>query len=735
MVLVPCEAGRKYIMRVHVAAQEAQDLPATPSERRIGVPRFRSSWTRGSVIFAGDATPATTMFPDPGDVEWQWEHRTGFKSYDPRATARIEDAYQRGLSRVRLKAGKTDDTPMELFFHDMIQFDPKTGNCRKIQRIGKDSFWKKCLRKGNELARLIETGRTQRVVFAQYESKREELYKGMGRPDYNVCNYYKDKGVCATLAKSNTFFVLSMFVVVLNSIWIGVEADSETGLTSGQAPLGFQVIEHSFCAVFFLEIVVRFGAFQNKRNAFRDVWFCFDSLLVILMAGEIWILPLGLLFAGESGKTGNGHAVKELTVLRTVRLLRLTRLGRIARLLRAVPEVLTLLKGIATALRSVFFTLLLLLVLLFIFAVIFKTQAQQDFPELQDMFSTVPASMWLLLLSGTFLDSPSVPLNKVGETSSILAFLYLVFIFLSSFMVLNMLIGILCDVVHQVALNEKEEVAVSYLKSTLLEILECHDKDNDRQIHRDEFELLMKNPEMHFVLTRFGVNAADLVTLKDVLFEASDTNFWDADDAPTASSDNMPLRKLSFAEFLEVVLRLRGGNMATVHDIVDLREYVRQRFDRLTAGSGPLLRSLKTMKTRASLGDRQRTVTILDDVPETASEDRTEPQQPRSPTVLPTLLADGGNCEEPISFKLQLPKACLRNSSGAGFSVPSQNDTETLLAKLAEISARQQEMADRQIQWQQKMDEQQAQLMEQFQITQQQLVQVTQALQARDFNV
>ena len=29
-------------------------------------------------------------------------------------TARIEDAFQRGLSRVRLKAGKMDDTPMEL---------------------------------------------------------------------------------------------------------------------------------------------------------------------------------------------------------------------------------------------------------------------------------------------------------------------------------------------------------------------------------------------------------------------------------------------------------------------------------------------------------------------------------------------------------------------------------------------------------------------------------------------
>ncbi len=52
-------------------------------------------------------------------------------------TARIEDAFQRGLSRVRLKAGKMDDTPMELLgaqkvdflnFHpyitgEMIQFD------------------------------------------------------------------------------------------------------------------------------------------------------------------------------------------------------------------------------------------------------------------------------------------------------------------------------------------------------------------------------------------------------------------------------------------------------------------------------------------------------------------------------------------------------------------------------------------------------------------------------------
>eukprot|EP00747_Dinoflagellata_sp_TGD_P124950 gnl/TRDRNA2_/TRDRNA2_174085_c0_seq4.p1 gnl/TRDRNA2_/TRDRNA2_174085_c0~~gnl/TRDRNA2_/TRDRNA2_174085_c0_seq4.p1 ORF type:complete len:185 (+),score=31.97 gnl/TRDRNA2_/TRDRNA2_174085_c0_seq4:480-1034(+) len=41
------------------------------------------------------------------------------------------------------------------------------------------------------------------------------------------------------------------------------------------------------------------------------------------------------------------------------------------------------------------------------------------------------------------------------------------------------------------------------------------------------------------------------------------------------------IRRLSFAEILEAVLRLRGGNSAKVTDICDLREFVRLRFDAL----------------------------------------------------------------------------------------------------------------------------------------------------------
>mmetsp|Transcript_9443 Transcript_9443/g.16759 ORF Transcript_9443/g.16759 Transcript_9443/m.16759 type:complete len:711 (-) Transcript_9443:92-2224(-) len=689
-------------MRVHVAvpAEEAPELPQTRSNR---MPNYRKSYT-GSVLQSSGARSTvtdTTVFPDPGDAVWQWEHRTGFKNYDLRATARIEDAYQRGLSRVRLKAGKMDDTPMELFFYDMIQFDPKTGNSRNIRRLGHDSVWQKLRRKANEISRLIETGRTQRVVFATYEKERQKLHKGMDRPDYNVCNMYKETGVCATIAKSFAFFAFSMLMVFLNAVWIGFDAEWNTAPAFHQSDIGWQAVEYVFCAFFVFEIVIRFKAFKRKRDSLRDSWFSFDLLLVALMVCEVWIIPIILVIVGHVTDSGPLHAVKELTVLRTIRLIRLTRLCRIARLLKAVPEVLTLLRGIAAAARSVFFTLLLLFVLLFVFGVVFKTQADEDFPALKTLFPTVFSAMWVLLLQGTFLDSPSAALREIGESSSFLMFVFLVFIFLSSFMVLNMLIGILCDVVHQVALNEKEEAAVAYLKSTLLEILECHDKDNDRLIHRDEFELLMRNPEMHFVLTRFGVNVVDLITLKDVLFEDQDlSEFDDDEETPTCPSPARGMRKLGFAEFLEVVLRLRGGNSATVTDIVDLREYVRQRFDRmdLRVATAPGPYSLSGLRSQRSMR-LPRQVTFKQD-------DEDESQEP----PLPTLLQEGGN-EETAS---RLPKGYLRQ--------PGVTETDALLSKVSDLSAAQQK-------WQEEMGQKQAELAGQLLAVQNQLSQVLHALE------
>jgi len=444
---------------------------------------------------------------------WQWEHKTGFRNYKEKEVERIEDAYQRGREHVRLKTGKTN-APMEIFFHDMIQHDPITGNSRRIRRVGREGFFRSSRRLGRRFFRLIVEGGLQRRDFQRYEQMKKEIHGGIGKRNYTVNQFYRKEGWIPRIARSNWFFAASMALVVFNASWICIDANRVQRV--GNIPGHVTVMENLFCALFTVELLIRFLAFQRRRDCLKDAWFCFDLGLVTMMFIETWLIPLFILaFHNESD---NSATTGDWVVLRVAQVLRLTRLGRIARLLHAVPEVYMLLKGIATAIRSVFVTLILLCVLLLLFGVIFRTQAADD-AELASIFPSVGSSMWLLLLHGTFLDSPSTLLNEVGAISPTLASVLLAFIFLSSFTILNMLIGILCGVVSTVANNEKEQAAVQYLKSTLLDILECHDQDGDRSIQRDEFELLMRNPEVHITLTRFGVDVADLISLQDRLFE------------------------------------------------------------------------------------------------------------------------------------------------------------------------------------------------------------------------
>eukprot|EP00435_Cladocopium_sp_Y103_P067745 s107_g30.t1 len=256
--------------------------------------------------------------------------------------------------------------------------------------------------------------------------------------------------------------------------------------------------------------------------------------------------------------------------------------------------------------------------------------------------------------------------------------------------------------------------AVAYLKNTLLEILECHDKDNDRQIHRDEFELLMKNPEMHFVLTRFGVNVADLLNLKDVLFEdnteqdENDDEDEDENNSHGLNTARRRLRKLSFQEFLEVVLRLRGGNSATVTDIVDLREYVRQRFDRMdlrvqhaSVGGTPSpngkLRTMKSMPARGARHVQVEAPPRIHEEPQTPAELPRllgeDPETPKTPKRVSLALGDEIKSprseDSPVKMG-QLPKACLRKST------PASPSGDPVMNKLEELCDAQQQMSRRQ---------------------------------------
>mmetsp|Transcript_55526 Transcript_55526/g.172312 ORF Transcript_55526/g.172312 Transcript_55526/m.172312 type:complete len:214 (-) Transcript_55526:130-771(-) len=133
---------------------------------------------------------------------------------------------------------------------------------------------------------------------------------------------------------------------------------------------------------------------------------------------------------------------------------------------------------------------------------------------------------------------------------------------------MNMLIGVLVEVVSAVAAAEKEELAVQFARSKLHRIFEeVLDLDGNRTISKMEFEKILEHREATRTMHDLDVDVVGLVDFADVIFAK------DFDD------DNYA-KELTFPEFMEVVVSFRGSNTATVKDIENLRKLICQSISR-----------------------------------------------------------------------------------------------------------------------------------------------------------
>merc|ERR1719330_2050663 len=119
------------------------------------------------------------------------------------------------------------------------------------------------------------------------------------------------------------------------------------------------------------------------------------------------------------------------------------RLLRLTKVLRMVPQLMCLVRGVVRALVPMFYTAVMLLILLYVFGVIFRSQAKdlvgKKKPYIHDLFSSVSQSMFSLGLFGTLLDGPAVVVKSIwADIGPGGAALFGMFVFFSAFTVLNM---------------------------------------------------------------------------------------------------------------------------------------------------------------------------------------------------------------------------------------------------------------------------------------------------------
>jgi len=398
---------------------------------------------------------------------------------------------------------------------------------------------------------------------------REKVRRELNAGPLGEDRWYKRGGIWQHIAKHHRFEQMTLTVISTNALWIWVDTDLNHAEVLLDAHWAFQFMENFFCTYFLIEWIIRYQALGIKKNGFKEKWFVFDTMLVTMTVLETWMFSFFIFIAsaGSDSPLGGNTAI-----LRMARLLRLSRMGRMARLIRAVPELAILIKGMMASVRSVLTTLLLLVVIMYIFGIAFAqltvgTDAKKT--ELCD-WSTVTNSMYTLWLYGVLcLDYAQEISTELRDANYLLFIAYYVFVFLALFTVLNMLIGVLCEVVTAVASSEKEAMMLNYCREKLSGILQTLDTDMDGYVSKEEFGQLLTKPEACNLLRDLGIDVLGLLDFRDVIFDM---------DENAENTDSEGYRQLDFQEFLDLIIQLRGSNHATVKDILELRKVVNTTF-------------------------------------------------------------------------------------------------------------------------------------------------------------
>merc|ERR1719247_2867784 len=242
-----------------------------------------------------------------------------------------------------------------------------------------------------------------------------------------------------------------------------------------------------------------------------------------------------------------------------LRMLRLFKLSRMARLMKAFPELVTMIKGLCRSLRAISSSMILVGLMVYTWAILlhmmmkdedeFNTEIQE---ELGLDFRTITNCMWALLMDGTLmLDGTPTLMTKLlwaPKFNMLLAGLFFVlYALLSALLILQMLIGVLCDVVSRVGQEQRDAQAIGLVKQEILADLKQFD-GGDGKISQKELLRVMKHPQSKALMKKLNINRLFLMELQRMMF-------------PNEHS------QVTIKAVLELMILCRGDNQATVEAI------------------------------------------------------------------------------------------------------------------------------------------------------------------------
>lgn len=336
-----------------------------------------------------------------------------------------------------------------------------------------------------------------------------------------------------TLVMSPAFGTLAGAAIFLNSALIGVQTEYASQHVGSAEPVIFEVCEWLFCVIFSLEIAFRICAYKMQFFCSAAKWWNFLDLSLVLL--QLCDLGLRLLAAAAPTSAASAQgAGGGYSSMRLLRVLRLVRIVRLVRVLRLIGELRMMVVCILNSLKSLIWTVALLLLVIYVTAV-YLTQMVLDHRILQHLrpgadesaphndlvayFGSIFRSILTLYqaMSGGISWNDAV-LPLMSEITPAMGLLFSLFVAFAILAIMNVVTAVFVESALQSAKRDTDVYIVHNVHDAFMEA----NIDMDTCVSFQEFLNLLETPQLRETLKTIDIDqvgAQELFHLLDTDFE------------------------------------------------------------------------------------------------------------------------------------------------------------------------------------------------------------------------
>lgn len=413
----------------------------------------------------------------------------------------------------------------------------------------------------------------------EQESKRKERLpkaskSSSGRPGARWRQQVHD------FVESSAFNLFFTAAVLTNCLLIGIQIEyaANNPRSSSEAEAAFFVLSTIYTVIFTVEFVLKVLAYGMQLFCASSwLWNALDLFIVVTSLADLVITAV---FPAESAVAASTQSTGQLRVIRILRIARLARVVRIMRVVRALRALRTLIFSILVTMKSLFWALVLVALLIYLFGILFTDAViahLADHPApwetgstewvLHKNFGTLHKSMHSLFRSITGGLTWDDAVEALAVVNWIWAYLFTAYVAFSLFAVLNVMTGVFCQSALESAQRDQEMAIQNVIlnrqrfEDMLMDLFNQIDDDGSGRITILEFEEHFEDEAFKCLLHSLELEVEDAWTLFMML-------------------DQDGNHDIDAEEFLDGCLHLKGNAKAI--ELAKVKRKTDQIFDKLS---------------------------------------------------------------------------------------------------------------------------------------------------------